>query len=115
MQHIIFSTKYYCELCKRELVLHLYGEDESLITKEDEPEVIEWARHYHWIDNHRVCAICGKIVKSNELELMVNDGKVVIHEDYTDEYKKVQKGERFGSMLIVHEDCINKINIPKNV
>lgn len=107
MQKIIFTTKYYCELCKREQVVHLYGASDSSFTKGDEPELIEWARHYHWIDSHRGCAICGQLVKSDELVLMINDGKVTIQDNYTDEFRKVRQGNRFGNLLIVHRKCIN--------
>ena len=109
MQKIIFTTKYYCELCKNEQVVHLYGSPDSSFTKNDEPELIEWARHYHWIDAHRVCAVCGKLVQSNQLELMVNDGKVAIADNYTDEYKRVERGNKFGNLLIVHERCMEGV------
>lgn len=107
MQEIIFTTKYYCELCKTELAVHLYGTQDSSFTPQNEPELIEWAKHFHWIDNHRVCAICGKIVKSGNIELVVNDGRVDIHRNYTAEYKKVEKGDKFGYLLISHKRCLN--------
>lgn len=108
MQKIIFVTKYYCELCKKELNVHLYGEYDSIFTQDEEPEVIEWARHFHWIDNHRVCAVCGNLVKPGELELLVNEGRLRIHKDYTDEYMKVDRDNKFGHLLIVHESCMHK-------
>lgn len=108
MQQIIFTTKYYCELCKKEQVVHLYGNTDSSFTKDDEPELIEWARHFHWIDRHRICAICGKLVVSGELDLAVNDGGINIHSAYTDHYRNIQQGDQFGSLLIVHENCIQK-------
>lgn len=108
MQQIIFTTKYHCELCKSEQIVNLYGDPDSSFTKNDEPELIEWARHFHWIDRHRVCAICGDLVISGELDLAVNDGTINIHSAYTDHYRNIKQGDQFGSLLIVHENCIQK-------
>jgi len=110
MRQIIFTTKYYCELCKKEQIVHLYGSLDTSFTKNDEPELIEWARHFHWIDKHRVCAICGQVVLSAQLELMVNDGKTSIVDNYTDEYKKVECGNKFGALLIVHGKCAEGVS-----
>jgi hypothetical protein len=107
MQHIIFTSKFYCELCKQEVSIPLFGDNDSSFTPNDEPELIEWGRHYHWIDFHRVCAVCGKIVKSGDLELAINDGMIKIHKDYTNHYKRIEQGNR-GPLLIVHEGCVNK-------
>lgn len=106
MQKIIYVTKFYCELCKKERPVHLYGDIGSSFTSDDEPELIVWAKHYHWIDFHRVCAVCGKIVKSGDLELAFNDGNMRIHTDYTDEYKKVSQSDRGGHLLIIHTGCV---------
>lgn len=108
MQKIIYTSKFYCELCKQERPIHLYGSTDSSFTPDYEDELIDWARHFHWTDNHRVCAICGKLVHSGELELIVNDGKVHVHNEYTDEYKKIEQGDQFGHLLIVHEDCLRR-------
>lgn len=110
MQQIIYTSKFYCELCQKDVPISLYGSSDSTFSSNDESELIEWARHFHWIDNHRVCAICGKLVRSKlgELKVAVNDGKIVIHEDYTRDYKKVETGDRFGHLLIVHANCISK-------
>jgi len=110
MSRIIFTSKFYCELCKKELPIQLYGDINSSFTPEDEPELIDWTRHFHWTDNHRVCAICGELVKSGSLEVMINEKGIKIHKDYTDEYKKIEQGDEFGPLLIVHEDCVKKKN-----
>lgn len=110
MQQIIYTSKFYCELCKKDLPIQLYGDHDSSFTASDEPELIDWAKHYHWIDYHRVCAICGKLVLPGELELAINNGSIQIHTDYTDEYEKVKRGNEFGSLLIVHEACISSKN-----
>ena len=107
MQHIIYTAKYFCEICNKEQDTYVYRDYGTTITKEEEPEAIEWAKHFHWIDRHRLCAICGKLVLSDDLELLVNDGKIKIHKDYTDEYMKAKRHERFGNLLIVHRTCVN--------
>jgi len=108
MQRIIFTTKYYCELCKKEQTVHLYGDSSSNFSPNEEPELVGWARHFHWIDRHRICAICGDLVISGELDLAVNDGSINIHNTYTGHYKNIQQGDKFGHLLIVHERCIQK-------
>lgn len=107
-KQIIFTTKYYCELCKKEQIVHLYGSPDSFFTKDNGPELIEWVRHFHWIDRHRICAVCGEIVISGELDLAVNDGSININSTYTDHYRIIHQGDKFGHLLIVHERCIQK-------
>lgn len=112
MQEIVFVTKYYCEICKKERLLRVHGDEYARIDrdhdKEYKEEVIEWGKHYHWIDCHRICAICGKIVISGELDLLENDGRIEIHKDYTDEYRKVEPGDKFGHLLMVHKKCVKE-------
>ena len=108
MQNVIYTTKFYCELCHKDIPTSLYGDSDSSFTAKDESELIEWARHYHWIDFHRICAVCGKIVQSGQLELALNNGLINIHKNYTDEYQKVRRGDTFGKLLIVHESCVRK-------
>ncbi|OGH11713.1 MAG: hypothetical protein A3B38_03440 [Candidatus Levybacteria bacterium RIFCSPLOWO2_01_FULL_36_13] len=107
-REIVFVTQYYCELCRKKRLLRVFGGKFARSERGEDykKEVIEWGRHFHWTDYHRVCAICGKLVKAGELELVVNDGKVKIHPEYTDEYKKIQLGDKFGHLLIVHEKCL---------
>jgi transcription elongation factor Elf1 len=96
-------VKYYCELCEKEVVVIIHG----LIKELDQEETIrvtEWARHYHWCDFHRNCAICGEYIKSGELDLIVNNKYVHIYDKYTDEYEKVRIGEH--RFLDVHKKCV---------
>lgn len=102
---VIYRTAFYCKFCKRDISLDVYGNDESIVSQnnEFEKEVKEWGEHYHWIDCHRRCALCGRLVVSGELELLVNDGKIKIHNDYqTQTYERAHKGQ----LLIVHEKCL---------
>jgi len=109
MAEIVHKSKFYCELCKQEIPIHVYGDKNSLFVANSEKEVIELGKHYHWIDFHQVCAICGELVKSEDLELLINDGQVEIHKNYTDEYKKVEKGDKSESFLTVHEKCVKQV------
>ncbi len=106
MQQVIHTTKFHCELCNKEIVMPVYGDQVVSLTSEDETEFIDWCRHFHWIDFHRVCAICGEIVRSGSLELSFNDGGINIHPKYTDHYQKIRQGDRHGHLLIVHEKCV---------
>ena len=47
---------------------------------------------------------------SGKLDLMINDEKLPIHQDYTDEYLKIRRGDKFGTLLIVHADCLPNFN-----
>lgn len=82
------------------------GNENTVIEETDKQDILEWARHFHWTDNHRVCAICGKYVKGNDLELAINDGSIKIDPDYTDEYEKPDKENPYGKLLVIHEYCI---------
>lgn len=104
MQKIIYIGKFYCELCKKEIATPVYGD--SAPEPQEESEWVDMCRHFHWIDFHRTCAVCGKIVLSGDLELAVNNGEIRIHSDYTDEYRRVKRGQHLGPLLIVHEKCI---------
>ncbi len=87
--------------------MYVYGE--HIVNKEEEVEYEEEARksgeHFHWIDFHRRCAICGELIKDKKLDLLVNDEMIEIHSQYLNETFK--KGGR-TQLLIVHEDCISK-------
>jgi len=80
------------------------------MVSEEKTEAVEWMKHFHWTNSHRVCAICGKYVDSGKLDLMINDEKLPIHQDYTDEYLKIRRGDKFGTLLIVHADCLPNFN-----
>ena len=113
MQNIIYTTKFYCELCHKEIMMPVYGDAAPPFTSEEQKNFVDWCRHYHWIDFHRVCGICGQIVHSGQLELALNNGLINIHKNYTDEYQKVKRGDTFGQLLIVHEKCIKDENNKK--
>ena len=82
------------------------GNEDTIISESDKPDILEWSRHFHWTANHRVCAICGTYVKGDNLELALNDGSISIDPTYTDEYEKPKKGNQFDQLLIVHDYCI---------
>lgn len=100
MAEIIYRGKFYCPICKRDIAVPLLGDPSFEINEQVRQDVKQWGKHYHWIDNHRCCAICGKLVKSDDLELLVDDGSVMVHEAYNEEYKKPTRG-----LLIVHKEC----------
>lgn len=107
MTKIIFTGKFYCELCKKEIVMPLYGVCDLKLSSQEKTEAVDWMRHFHWTDNHRLCAICGEYVPSGKLDLIINDGKTPIHQNYTDEYLKIKRGNKFDSLLIVHTGCLS--------
>lgn len=106
MQQIIHTTKFNCELCSKEIVMPVYGDQIVQLTSEDEAEFVDWCRHFHWVYSHRVCAICGDLIISGELAVAENDGNISIDKGYTDEYARIKRGDKFGPLLMVHEKCI---------
>lgn len=102
---VIYRTKFHCKFCKKDIALNVYGSDENVDGQNNEfdKEVKEWGEHYHWIDTHRRCALCGGLVTSDDLELLVNDGKIRIHKEYEAQtYEETHKGQ----LLTVHGKCI---------
>jgi hypothetical protein len=109
MQPVLSGT-FPCPICKRDRTFQVFG----LLAPEERPRVLkdatEFARHQHWCDAHRLCAVCGKYVKSGEsgdLECAVNDGQIRIHPDYNDYFLKVERGD-ISRLLIVHKACIEE-------
>lgn len=110
MQKIIFTTNFYCKFCKKDIPLNVFGDMASSFPEnhEEEAEAKKWGEHYHWTDNHRRCAICGDLVFSGKqdepkgLNLIVNNGQVLIHEQYERETMDKAHGEQ---LLIVHNGC----------
>lgn len=103
MAKIIYRDKFFCPICKRDVKIRLFGEPTLEINEALKQDVKEWGKHYHWIDHHRYCAICGDIVKSGDLELLIDNGAIKIHGKYNEWYKKPTRG-----LLIVHKRCIKK-------
>ncbi|MFH0864012.1 MAG: hypothetical protein V1858_02915 [Candidatus Gottesmanbacteria bacterium] len=109
MTEIIYKTKFFCNLCKKDIPLELYGNKNTEFTRDQEPEIITPGKHYHWVDFHRVCAICGQPIKAQDLTVAMNDGMIKINENYTDEYNMIEQGNKFGVFLIVHKECVKNI------
>jgi len=110
MKSIIYTTSFYCKFCKKKITTHVYGDSGSDFpaNKEEERDAIEWGKHFHWIDHHRRCAICGELVISGEqdepesLNLMFNDEGLKIHSKYLSQtLEKAHKGQ----LLVVHNKC----------
>ncbi len=109
-KEIVFSTKYYCELCGKERTFNVYGDKFIGIDRDDDQYkdmALDKMRFFHWVDYHRVCAICGNLVKAGDLASVINK-EIKIHKNYTLEYKKVKENDEFGHLLIVHKNCITK-------
>ena len=101
----VYTDTFECPLCQASQHFRVFGLPKSIEPKVQE-KAASWAKHYHWCDVHRVCAKCGQYVKADELELAVNNGRILIHEAYTDEYQKIQCGDSHY-LLIVHRQCMS--------
>ena len=96
-----------CPSCKKDLSLPVYGLEEPVAPSVLD-EAREWLRWQHWCNVHRLCAVCGKYVRSGEsgdLECAVNDGKIAIHPNYNDYFRSVDRGD-IGRLLYVHKSCV---------
>ncbi len=110
----VFVTKYYCDICKKDLPLQVFGDRPfaEAIDLQVEEEAKKWGEHYHWTDNHRKCAVCGNLVTSgldekdpNRLNLVINQSQFEIHSNYEKETLPRAHG---GQLLIVHAKCIKE-------
>ncbi len=113
MDSIIYSTEFDCKLCKKPATINLYSKDNLLaITDDVKDEVLQWAQHYHWIQNHQVCAICGELVRSgegtNDLDLIQTE---TIRGDIHPRYIQWQTNPDRG-LLTVHSDCSKRMFSP---
>lgn len=102
-QNIVYSTRLDCDHCKSKFTVNLYSVDDDFVDKHPElkDEVEYWGKHYHWIDNHRICAKCGKLVEGGNLELVVTGQQDwSINSTYLEWVHKERP-----SLLIVHKTC----------
>lgn len=105
---VIYSGKFFCELCNKDRPIDLYGSESITVDDELKRKVDEHGRWYHWCYNHRTCAVCGQLIVSGDLESALNDGKIDIHPNYTDNYKKIRKGFLAGPTLNIHKSCLKE-------
>jgi hypothetical protein len=64
--------------------------------------LIDHVNHIHWCHQHRLCAICGEVVKGEDLDLLVEkDFKGKIDQKYLDWLKYPDHG-----LLTIHKKCM---------
>ncbi len=100
----IYKGTFDCELCRGQQEFSVSGMDDSA-GPSLKAEAADWAKHWHWCAVHKLCAKCGALVASGDLEMAVNDGRIKIHASYTDQYHSVREGD-IGHLLIVHRGCL---------
>lgn len=119
MKSIIYTTSFYCKFCKNKVPIYVYGDKGSSFpaNKEEEGDAKDWGEHFHWINHHRRCAVCGELVISGEqdepdsLNLIFNDGGLKIHSKYLSQ--TLEKAHK-GGLLVVHNKCLKKANNSSN-
>lgn len=110
MEPIIYSTEFYCKLCKLPTKINLHSAESNFpITDKVKEDVLTWGQHYHWVDNHQVCAICGKLVRTgegtNELDLIQTETmRGDVHPLYIEWDIHPDRG-----LLTVHKDCAQQM------
>jgi len=107
MRNIIYSGSFNCELCGGPQIGQVYGSDGQTLDDYSKERIHEMWSYHHWCLRHRNCAVCGEFVRPDDLELAVNDGKIKIHEAYTEYYKrKIKPGDLHAGFLYVHSTCL---------
>ena len=109
MGPVIYTTEFYCKVCEKPSQINLHSNDNLPITDKVKEDVLMWGQHYHWVDNHQLCAICGKFVRTgvgtNELDLIQNE---VMRGDVHPDYIKADIHPDRG-LLTVHKECAQKM------
>ncbi len=106
MKPIIYTTEFYCKVCDKPAKINLHSDDQDFpINDQTKKEVMSWGQHYHWVENHQLCAICGKLVHTgdgiHELNLIRSE---VMRGDVHPDYIKADIHSNRG-LLTVHVDC----------
>lgn len=106
MNPVIYSTEFYCKVCEKPAKINLHSDDPDFpVNDQTKKEVMSLGQHYHWVDNHQLCAICGKFVRTgdgiHELDLIQNEVmQGEIHPDYIKAEIHPDRG-----LLTVHKEC----------
>ena len=106
MKEVIYTTEFPCKVCEKPARINLMSDDPDFpVDDKVKAEVLEWGQHYHWVDNHQLCAICGKFVQTgvgtNELNLIQTE---VMQGDVHPDYIKATIHPDRG-LLTVHSNC----------
>ena len=102
----VYRGTFRCDLCKADRTFAVFGLQDNPDEKTRE-DVQANAKHWHWVARHRLCAVCGQYTKDGEFASAVNDGRIKVHSDYTNQvYQKVESGD-IGQLLFVHPGCID--------
>ena len=100
----VLRSSIFCKYCDADIPFSVFGDDTGY--REDKERFEQQARehwdHSHWIDHHRRCAICGEILRGEDLELARNAG-IVLHEKFKAETLDREPDTTF---VIVHRRCI---------
>lgn len=109
MKALVYSTDFYCKRCKARSPINLYSDDSNFkISERIKDEVEYWGKHYHWVRNHQICAICGNLVVGGKGELNLIQTEVMQQEDIHPLYIEWEKNPERG-LLTVHKACSEKM------
>ena len=101
----IHEVVFVCELCGKPQTYPVYCKSDVPVDDELIQSATEHLRLAHWNQEHLNCAVCGKRIGLQEMELAYNDESISIHKDYTDYHTKVKLGDK--QLLRVHPSCLN--------
>lgn len=96
----------YCEFCKKNVIEIVYEDltyPEDIFDQRYIDELKEMVEHFHWIRNHRRCAICGEVIR-NDFSTTENNQDLKIHPKYKEETLQREKEE----LLDIHKSCYHK-------
>lgn len=101
---LVLKTKIHCKICDKVVPIHLFSNEPDFMEKfpSFEEEVKDYGDWMHWVHTHQLCAICGKLVESGELDLVFEkDYRGRVNDQYTKSLKYPDRG-----LLTVHSTCL---------
>jgi hypothetical protein len=106
---VVYTTKFDCYRCKAPVTIRLLSDDSNFqITDRVKEEVDYWGKHYHWVDNHQICAICGKLVVGGSGELDLIQTELMLRDNIHPLYLEWELNPDRG-LLTVHKACSKKM------
>ncbi len=68
----VYKMKMFCKLCEEAVPIHSYSDDPNFKMIDDQhKELLDHVDHIHWCHDHRLCEICGKVVRGEEFDLVL--------------------------------------------
>jgi len=107
IKEVIYKIVEHCECCDQDVTIRLNSDDPDFLKKAPslKKEILPTGMHEHWVNNHQICAKCGKLVKSGHLtRIREKDTSWPVDKTYL---KWVAPKHPYS--LIVHKECLDTL------